>query len=47
MVRRVVPHARQVAGLAVEEDAAADEDEAFDDVLDCAELVLDVQDGDT
>ena len=45
-VCRVVPHAGQVAGRAVEDDRPAHEDEPLDEVLDRAELVRDVDDRD-
>src|SRR5262245_17172229 len=45
-VRGVVPQLGQVAGAAVERDPAADEQQALRDVLDRAELVRDVEDGD-
>src|SRR5712691_11762234 len=43
-VRRVVPAGRQGGGRAVEDDRAADEDEAVDERLDRAELVRDIED---
>ena len=45
-VRWVVPDSGKLRGVAVERDAAADEDEPRDDVLDGAELVRDVEDRD-
>src|SRR5207253_5653975 len=45
-VRRVVPEAGQGMSRPVEHDLLADEHEALDDMLDRAELVRDVQDGD-
>ena len=43
-VRRVVPEAGKPLGRAVEDDAAAHEEQAFDEALDRPELVRDVQD---
>ena len=40
----VVPQLREVAGWAVEDDPAADEQQPLDEVLDGAELVRDVED---
>src|SRR5690349_21070262 len=45
LVRRVVPVAGQVVGVAVEDDATADENETLDEAFDCPELVGDVDDG--
>jgi len=45
-VRGVVPHTREAARRAVVDDAAADEHDPVDDVLDRTELVGDVQDRD-
>ena len=42
-----MPDAGQTLGRAVEDDAAADEDEPLDEALDRAELVRDVEDGDS
>ena len=42
-----MPHAWEIAGRPVEDDRAAHEHEAANDVLDGAELVRDVQDRDT
>src|SRR5439155_1168789 len=44
-VRRVVPDTRQGRGGPVEDDLASNQDESFDESLDRAELVRDVQDG--
>ena len=41
-----MPEAGEVLGRAVEDDAAADEDEPLDEALDGPELVRDVEDGD-
>src|SRR5262249_20797200 len=46
LVRRVVPDAGEIVRRAVEDDGAADEHESFDELLDRAELVRDVEDGD-
>src|SRR2546430_1705081 len=45
-MRRVVPDPRKRRRRAVEDDALADEHEPLDDMLDCTELVGDVQDRD-
>ncbi len=45
-VRRVVPNVGQIPRRAVEDDPAANEDEAVDDLLDGAELVRHVEDRD-
>src|ERR671931_171965 len=46
-LRGVVPHAGQGRRRPVEDDSLADEHQPFDDLLDRAELVRDVEDGDT
>src|SRR5688500_17796064 len=43
-MRGVVPEAGQLGWWPIEDDAAADEDEALDEALDRAELVRDVED---